>query len=192
MIILSAITVIIYDRKQNDTIEQLTTTLKSSTDENNHLKGQIQNLKNIIQQSPDTVNENYHLKGQIQNLENIIQQSADPLNENYQLKNQIQDLTKQIQDLKNQNDYLEHIKQADESIFNFIRCINIPRTPACRTINESNQKICRSKQIDCNKLKLVLENDPVTVDRMKIATEQYFKPGNASELTQPVKSGWMF
>jgi hypothetical protein len=96
--------------------------------------------------------------------------------------------------LKKRNKYLEHVKTVDEYIFNFIRCINIPRSPLCKGV-EGDSNICRSRQIDCNKFKLVLENDPIAVDRMKLATDQYTqsnKPTNPSDLTYPVRSGWMF
>lgn len=95
--------------------------------------------------------------------------------------------------LRENNDYLQKIKFADENIFDFMRCINIPRTPACKSVDDSG--ICRSRQIDCNKIKLVLENDPIAVERMKIATDRYTesnKEKNPSDLTNPVRSGWFF
>ena len=104
-------------------------------------------------------------------------------------------IANKIQKLQQQNIYLEKVKTADENIFDYIRCINIPRTPLCKGVENDTSNICRSKQIDCNKFKLVLENDPIAVERMKIATNQYVqsnKPQNPSDLTFPVKSGWMF
>jgi hypothetical protein len=115
-------------------------------------------------------------------------------NNNSELLNQINSLTKQ-------NDYLNKVKTADEQIFDYIRCINIPRTPACKGVEDTGRpfdeasNVCRSRQIDCNKYKLVLENDPVAVERMKVATQQYVqanKPPNPSDLTGPVRSWWFF
>lgn len=95
--------------------------------------------------------------------------------------------------LQQRNNYLEKVKAADENIFNYIRCINIPRTPTC--FHDPTGTVCRSRQIDCNKFKLVLENDPIAVERMKVATDQYIDSNetrNLSDLTNPVGSGWMF
>lgn len=95
--------------------------------------------------------------------------------------------------LQQRNNYLEKVKAADENIFNYIRCINIPRVPSC--FHDPTGTVCRSRQIDCNKFKLVLQNDPVAVERMKIATDQYTGSNgrqNLSDLTNPVNSGWMF
>jgi hypothetical protein len=87
------------------------------------------------------------------------------------------------------------IKFADENIFKFIRCINIPQSPVCARTGTGGT-VCRSKLIDCNKFKLVLENDPVAVERMKLATDKYYqvgKPHNLSELTNPIKNvSWFF
>uniref|UniRef100_A0A6C0C8Y7 Uncharacterized protein n=1 Tax=viral metagenome TaxID=1070528 RepID=A0A6C0C8Y7_9ZZZZ len=71
-------------------------------------------------------------------------------------------------DIKKNQKYLWDVKIADENIFNYIRCINIPRTPACK--DTTSGQICRTRQIDCNKFKLVLENDPVSLERLKLAT----------------------
>lgn len=82
------------------------------------------------------------------------------------IKNQKQLET--ISEMKKNQKYLWDVKIADENVFNYVRCINIPRTPACK--DTSSGQICRTKQIDCNKFKLVLENDPVSLDRLKLAT----------------------
>lgn len=106
-----------------------------------------------------------------------------------------QQLLDQNKTLKENNEYLQKIKFADENIFDYIRCINIPRTPGCRTVDDNTSAICRSRQIDCNKMRLVLENDPIAVERMKIATDRYTesnKEKNPSDLTYPVRSGWFF
>lgn len=73
-----------------------------------------------------------------------------------------------VSDIKRKQKYLWDVKIADENIFNYIRCINIPRTPACK--NTTSGEICRTRQIDCNKFKLVIENDPVSLERLKLAT----------------------
>lgn len=113
--------------------------------------------------------------------------------ENHNLQNEI-DL------LKKENKELRDIKYADDNIFQFIRCINIPQYPICSAANKSDTKsggvVCRSKQINCDWFKLVLENNPVAVERMKMATDKYYqtgKPHNLSELTNPIKNvSWFF
>uniref|UniRef100_A0A6C0LR72 Uncharacterized protein n=1 Tax=viral metagenome TaxID=1070528 RepID=A0A6C0LR72_9ZZZZ len=104
------------------------------------------------------------------------------------------DVEKHVQELEHLNKYLTDVKLADENIFNFIRCINIPQTPICKGV-EGNSNICRSKQIDCNKWKLVLENDPIASERMKLASDLYTqsnRPNNPSALTYQTKSWWYF
>lgn len=109
-----------------------------------------------------------------------------------------------------ENEKLNHIKIVDEQLFKFIRCINIPQTPVCKNVELSstsnqplygqgkkvgNSSVCRSRFIDCNKFRLLLEQDPVAIERMKIATDRYVesdKPQNPSELLQGVQSGWLF
>ena len=113
--------------------------------------------------------------------------------DNEKVSNGEKKILEQNRVLRENNDYLQKIKFADENIFDFMRCINVPRTPACKDVDNSG--ICRSRQIDCNKIKLVLQNDPIAVERMKIATDQYTesnKEKNPSDLTYPVKSGWFF
>jgi len=73
-----------------------------------------------------------------------------------------------VTDIKKNQKYLWDVKIADENVFDYIRCINIPRTPACK--DTTSGQICRTRQIDCNKFKLVLENDPVSLERLKLAT----------------------
>ena len=112
-----------------------------------------------------------------------------------ELNNKTQnDLSKIIQDLKKENDYLSKVKFADENIFQLIRCINIPQSPTCSSTN-TGETVCRSKLIDCNKFKLVLLNDPIAVERMKVATDRFYqtnKPHNLSDLTYPVTNNWWF
>jgi hypothetical protein len=100
-----------------------------------------------------------------------------------------------LTNLRKEYQKLLDIKFADENIFKFIRCINIPQSPVCARTGTGGT-VCRSKLIDCNKFKLVLENDPVAIERMKLATDKYYevgKPHNASELTNPIKNvSWFF
>jgi|SRR5271154_1081210 len=113
----------------------------------------------------------------------------------FKLVNSNEDLIAEIARLKKNSEYLQRVKIADENIFDYIRCINIPRSPACKGVEDGESNICRSRQIDCNKYKLVLENDPIAIERTKIATDQYVqtgKPSNPSDLTYPVRSGWYF
>ena len=77
---------------------------------------------------------------------------------------------KKLNDNKKTYKYLWDVKLADENVFNFIKCINFPKTPSCKDTGDGT--ICRSRQIDCNKFKLVLENDPISVQRMKLFTER--------------------
>lgn len=110
--------------------------------------------------------------------------------------NDYESLKKELTDVKKRANELAKIKFADENIFNFIRCINIPQSPTCASVgNGSRETVCRSRQIDCNKLKLVLENDPVAIERMKVATDRFYqtgKPTNLSDLTYPVTNNWWF
>ena len=104
--------------------------------------------------------------------------------------------------LRNNIDYLKKVIVADENIFKFIRCINIPMTPVCEIKKDGGSRVpngkatvCRSRQIDCNKFRLVLERDPIAKERMRIATDKYTesqKRPNQSELSYPVRSGWLF
>lgn len=91
--------------------------------------------------------------------------------------------------------YLNDVKDIDDQIFSFIRCINIPQVPSCKAVNKEGVNVCRSKQIDCDKFKLVILNSPIGLERIKKATDKYYdssKRENPSELTYPVKSGWLF
>ena len=101
----------------------------------------------------------------------------------------------EIARLEAENKKLLQIKFADENIFKFIRCINIPQAPVC-VATDTGGTVCRSKLIDCNNYKLVLLNDPVAVERMKIATDKYYqtdKPHNLSDLTYDIKNvSWFF
>jgi len=105
-------------------------------------------------------------------------------------------LNEELVGVKKRANDLAKIKFADENIFNFIRCINIPQSPTCAPVGDgSGETVCRSRQINCNKLKLVLENDPVAVERMKVATDRFYqtgKPTNMSDLTYPVTNNWWF
>ena len=110
-----------------------------------------------------------------------------------------------VQTLAKENEYLKRVKNVDDTIFEFIRCINVPKSPTCKSTLDDNStsslippnqaNICRSRQIDCNKYKLLLIKDPVGIERMKMATDLYTQAGqtkNLSELTYPVVSGWFF
>lgn len=103
-------------------------------------------------------------------------------------------LTEQHRSSLKERFYLDRIRMADENIFSYLRCINVPRKPSCRK-TPTGEMICRSRLIDCNKLKLILENDPIAVSRIRLFTDQYTqsnKKSNPSEMTYPVKSGWFF
>jgi hypothetical protein len=116
------------------------------------------------------------------------------------------DLQDKVEQLERRNNYLEKVKIVDEAIFDYIRCINVPRSTSCTAI--SNEKldngqnlspktgsICRSRQIDCNKYKLMLENDSIAVERMKRATDLYGESNpakNQTEFTYPIRSWWYF
>lgn len=110
-----------------------------------------------------------------------------------QYRNRIDKLSKEMVLLQQENEYLQKALVADNNIFHYIRCINIPQTPSCTT--KGNSHICRSRLMDCNKIKLVLENDPIAVERIKVATNRFREAGepkNPSELTEPIKSWWFF
>jgi hypothetical protein len=76
-------------------------------------------------------------------------------------------LQNRINDMQEEITKLNKMKIADEMIFQYTRCLNIPRSPSCK-----DGTICRSRQIDCNKYRLVLENDPIAMERIKIAISQ--------------------
>jgi hypothetical protein len=122
----------------------------------------------------------YHNRGLSQDKEHLIRQNIE--------------LNTQNSKLHEHNKYLQLVKEADENIFDYIRCINIPQAPTCKDTGDETT-VCRSRLTDCNKYKLVLENDPVTLQRMKVATNLYTdanKPDNPSDLTYPVRSGWFY
>jgi hypothetical protein len=114
-------------------------------------------------------------------------------------------LQTQVQSLQTENKYLKRVKDVDELIFQFIRCINVPKSPTCKTTYDDNPNstiipsnkanVCRSRQIDCNKYKLLIVRDQVGIDRLKIATDRFTQTDqekNPSNLTYPVVSGWFF
>ena len=80
------------------------------------------------------------------------------------------DLQSQLNNLKRSYKDCQAIKFADENIFSYIRCINVPRKPVCKAENTGGE-ICRSRQIDCNKFKLYVLDDPVAILRMKLITD---------------------
>lgn len=134
------------------------------------------------------------LKNQLNNI-NVTQ--SDITDESILLSNLI---TK----LKKENEQLKKIVIADENIFSFIRCINVPQTPSCKTTTDENgdpniprgtATVCRARQIDCNKYKLLFETDPIIKERILLATDRYTqsnKQKNPSDLTYPAQSGWYF
>jgi len=104
------------------------------------------------------------------------------------------DLRAQIDHLQLENNRLAKIKFADENLFQYLRCLNVPQSPTCAPTGTGGT-VCRSRLIDCNKYKLVLENDPVAVERMKVASDRFYqsdKPQNLSELTYPPTNNWWF
>lgn len=114
--------------------------------------------------------------------DNLVHTQSDLENENKRILNE-------NAELKNVNKKLSDIKFADENIFKFIRCINIPQAPVCA--ETATGTVCRSKLINCNDYKLVLLNDPVAIERMKVATDKYYqtgKPHNVSDLTYDIKN----
>lgn len=92
--------------------------------------------------------------------------NSSRLNDDLETENE--KLSKELKRSKKQIDLLQKIKNADENIFDFIRCINIPQVKTCREID--NGQVCRSRQINCNHLKLLLEDDPIAKLRMKRMT----------------------
>ena len=67
----------------------------------------------------------------------------------------ISDLKSQINTLTTENTYLKKVKDADETIFQFIRCINVPKSPSCKSTLDDNPNstlipaneadVCRSR-----------------------------------------------
>lgn len=115
----------------------------------------------------------------------------DNQNDNCQITNN--ELQEKYQKVKNEKDKLLRIVHVDQDIFNYIRCLNIPRAPVCRTVH--GKQICRSMQMNCDKFKNLLETDSDAKHRMKRATDQYFDSYQVKDLnglSQPVNSGWMF
>ena len=91
----------------------------------------------------------------------------------------INDLQQQLATLQRTYKNCQDIKYADENIFNYIRCINVPAKPVC-TNSGSGASVCRSRQIDCNKFRTYVLNDPIAMFRMKLATE------NIDQLDKPI------
>lgn len=61
------------------------------------------------------------------------------------------------------------IKEADENIFDLVRCINAPRKEVCKETGDG--KVCRTRIIECNKFKNLVIQNPVAVDRMKMVQD---------------------
>lgn len=81
------------------------------------------------------------------------------------------DNIKKIADLNSKIDTLTKILDVDRKIFNFIRCINIPRVTQCKVVSDDGNTVCRSKQLNCNQYKLELENNPFINNRIKEITQ---------------------
>jgi len=85
---------------------------------------------------------------------------------------------------------------ADENIFDLVRCINMPKIPVCKNLgSDPKSNVCRSRFIDCNNFKLIVQKDPVAVYRMKKFTDKYDQidhQPNPSDLTYDIKSSWYF
>lgn len=97
--------------------------------------------------------------------------------DNIKLQNDYTDLKKQHIRLKNiyqdlQKNYKSclDIKFADENILYYVRCINDPRKEVCKS-STSNSNICRSRLEECNKMRGIIENDPVAVYRMQMLNQ---------------------
>jgi len=86
------------------------------------------------------------------------------------------DLKEEIQKIKVAYENCKAIQYADDNIFNYIRCINLPKTPVCKM--EDGGEVCRSRLMDCTKFRLVLDGDPVAVARMRMAIDIANKTGD--------------
>lgn len=92
------------------------------------------------------------------------------LMENSDLKRLNQSMKSNYDKLKSNMDECLKIKFADENIMYYTRCINDPRKKVCKDTND-NKGICRARFQDCNKMRGIIENDPVAVYRMKLLNE---------------------
>lgn len=114
------------------------------------------------------------------------------LNNDIKFKNLTKEIDRQTDLIK----YLTKIKNADENIFDLIRCINMPKIPVCKNLgSDPRSNVCRSRFIDCNNFKLIVQKDPVAVYRMKKFTDKYDQidhQPNPSDLTYDIKSSWHF
>jgi len=89
-------------------------------------------------------------------------------NDNNQIMNQdliIADLKDEIANLKIDRDRLTQLKYADDNIFTFLKCHNQPTKNVCKTMKDGSS-ICRSRLINCDNFRLVLEDDPLTAKRL--------------------------
>ena len=92
-------------------------------------------------------------------------------NEKEYLKKRVKQIRERFVDLKQQNKLCRDIKFADENVFAFVRCINQPKKEICKKTPDGNQ-VCRSRLVECSKFRMILEQDPVSMARLQLATYQ--------------------
>jgi hypothetical protein len=94
-------------------------------------------------------------------------------------------LKRELSKLRVAYDNCQDVKFADENIFNYVRCINVPRTPVCKPVS-SGGDVCRSRLIDCDKFKLYVLDDPIAMFRMKMMTDNIEQSTKSLPLTEEV------
>jgi len=92
-------------------------------------------------------------------------------NEKEFLKKRMKQIRERFAYIKEQSKLLRDIKFADENVFAFLRCINQPKKEVCKT-NEKGEQVCKSRLIECSKFRMILEQDPVSMARLQLATYQ--------------------
>jgi hypothetical protein len=94
----------------------------------------------------------------------IVSYGRSNLDENKRIKAKYDKLAKDYQIAKN-------TIYSDENIFAYMRCLNIPQKPICKPTSDG-QTVCRSKLINCAQYIKIINEDPIAVQRMKLATER--------------------
>lgn len=68
--------------------------------------------------------------------------------------------------LKKKIKELTALKYADDNIFTYLKCHNQPTKNVCKTLKDGSS-ICRSRLINCDNFRLVLEDDALTRKRLQ-------------------------
>jgi hypothetical protein len=81
--------------------------------------------------------------------------------------------TDELTDLNDKYNACLNIKFADENIFSYIKCINVPRKKVCKNIGQGGET-CQTRLTDCTKFRDIIMNDPVALNRIKLLNDQTY------------------